>query len=481
MNSNHQVKNIAFASVASIVKTVCQFLQVAILVRFFLDPEQFGLLAIATFVIAFSDLFLDMGLSVYIMYKHNISREQFSSLYWFGVIISIILVLILIIISPLISSFYDKEELASIIPLLSANLLFWAIGRNYRTLLEKEFRFKILAIVDTIVALVIFTIAILLAWNDFGVWSVVIANVIGVFIQNIVYLVKGFRILPLCFNLKYFEVREFLSIGLYQFAAKLLDFFSSQSDILIVGKLLGLEVLGVYNIVRQIIYSLGGFLNNGFNAVMPPIFVKAHKDEVLLRESFFSYLGNIILINTICFVGLAFSSETALWVVYGSEFVIGGWLLTCLACMYAINTIGNPVSALIICKGRTDIAMYWTVYRLAISLVALFLGASYSIEGVALALFAVALFNIYPYYRFVYSKMQKSVGFNNYFIAIRPVVVSSILIVSVKYFLRLSGTIDEFLYITIFMVFLLIYLYFESRVFRDIVKRLMARCLVSNN
>lgn len=474
MSKTSQTKNIALASVASMIKTLCQFLQVALLVRFFLDSADFGLLAIATFIISFSDLFLDMGLTVFIMYKQKISVEQFSSLYWFNLLLSIVLVLLLTALSPFVSEFYKEEQLQALIPLLSFNLLFWAIGRNYRTLLEKDFQFKPLAVIDTFVALFIFCTALLLAWFNFGVWSVVIANVVGVLFQNMAYLYKGYPSMPLKMVIRVEDIKEFLAIGLYQFGAKLLDFFSAQSDVLIIGKLLGMEVLGMYNIIRQIVFSLGGFINNGFNAVMPPIFVKMQQAETDLRETFLKFMGMIILINTLFFGILAFSSETALWIVYGERYLESGFILTCLACMYSLNTIGNPVYALIVSKGRTDIAMYWTIYRLIVSIAAITLAAAFSIEAVAFALFGVALFNIYPYYRFVYRQLQEipSVA---YFRVIRPVILLSLVLVGGKYFIRFQGHPIDFIYIILFALLLLCYLWFDNKELKRILQDLFKK------
>ncbi|MEL6561612.1 MAG: oligosaccharide flippase family protein, partial [Bacteroidota bacterium] len=167
---NRAVSGIKWTSIEKIGKAIFQVLQVAILTRF-LEKEAFGLIAIAVVVINFTNIFVDMGMTSAILFKQDANQKEYSSIYWLNLIVSIGLCILLLILTPLISSFYNEPELKYIIPILSTNILLVALGRQHRTIMQKEFRFKPIAIVELAAYFLGLLVAILTAYEGFGVYS----------------------------------------------------------------------------------------------------------------------------------------------------------------------------------------------------------------------------------------------------------------------------------------------------------------------
>ena len=90
----------AWTTVSTVVRSVVSLLQVSILTRF-LDKADFGIVAIAVLFTGFTSLFLDLGISIGILHKQNISRKEYSSLFWLNIFTGILLTAILIFIAPL--------------------------------------------------------------------------------------------------------------------------------------------------------------------------------------------------------------------------------------------------------------------------------------------------------------------------------------------------------------------------------------------
>src|SRR5690606_5259702 len=130
---------------------VAALLKISILTRF-LDKSDFGLMALITFVMGFTDLFTDMGFTSAILHKQNITKKEYASLYWFNIVFSIFLYGMLFLISPYISDFYNEPILKMLIPLLGLNVVISAVGRIFKSMESKHLKFKEITIFEIIAA-----------------------------------------------------------------------------------------------------------------------------------------------------------------------------------------------------------------------------------------------------------------------------------------------------------------------------------------
>src|SRR5690606_38830746 len=164
------IKGIKWTTLSTIMLTLCALLKISILARL-LDKSDFGLMAIITFVMGFVDLFMDMGISIAILHKQKISKNEYSSLFWINFIFSIAVYLIILVITPFIADFYDEEILRKLIPLTGASIIIVAIGRQFKTILQKDLNFKRIAVIEIISAVISLVAAVVLAIKEFGILS----------------------------------------------------------------------------------------------------------------------------------------------------------------------------------------------------------------------------------------------------------------------------------------------------------------------
>lgn len=94
-------------------------------------------------------------------------------MFWLNIVMGIILFFLLLISTPFIAEYYKLSELKYILPLLSLNLLFLSTSRLQRTIQQKEFRFKFVALIDIFSSCLMLLSAMILAVMDFGIYSLV--------------------------------------------------------------------------------------------------------------------------------------------------------------------------------------------------------------------------------------------------------------------------------------------------------------------
>jgi O-antigen/teichoic acid export membrane protein len=381
---------VKWTTVDRVGKAVFQLLQVAILTRF-LPKEAFGLIAMALVVINFTNIFVDMGMTSAILFKQDANQKEYSSIYWLNVFVSALLFGLLLFVTPFIASFYEESELLYIIPILGANILLVALGRQHRTIMQKEFRFKPIAIVELTAYFLGLIVAVVLAYRGAGVYSLVYSTLTASTVSNLLFLGTNIRSNPISMHFKFQETVPFLRVGGYQTGSKILDFISQESDIFIVGKMLGAEILGVYSLSKQIVLKLFSLINPIIVNVLSPLLSSIQNEKERVKKTFLKIIQYLAYLTFPIYFIIMVSSEEILFFLYGSSYVEASLVLSFLAVYYCLISLSNPVGSLQIATGRTDIGFIWTILRVFVTPMFIFLGAIYNIEGVA---FSIALLGV---------------------------------------------------------------------------------------
>lgn len=390
------ISGIKWTTVEKVGKAIFQLIQVAILTRF-LPKEAFGLIAIGLVIIGFTNIFVDFGFTSAILYKQDATKKEYNSIYWLNIFTSVILYFIIIVLTPFITKFYQENQLAYIIPLLALNLLFNAIGRQHKTILQKEFRFKNIAITEIISYIIGMITAVVLAYLNYGVYSLVYSTLIASLVGNSLFLLINIRKNPILLHFKFTETITFLKVGGYQTGSRILDFLSKEADIIIIGRILGSEELGIYSLSKQIVIKVYSIINPIVVSVLSPLLSSIQNEKQRVKNAFLQVVKFLTYVNFPVYLMIMVGAFEIITILYGRQYSEGYLVLVFLSIYYCLNSISNPVSSLHISTGRTDVGFYWTILRVAIAPLFIFFGASsHGINGVAIALAILAFLLIIP-------------------------------------------------------------------------------------
>ena len=382
-------KGVIWTTTSTVIRSVVSLLQVAILTRF-LEKGDFGIVAIALLFLGFTQIFLDLGISAGIMHKQDTTPQQYSSLFWLNIIMGVLLTGVLCVCSPLVAQVYHEPSLTPIIILLSFTVFFSALGSQHRTVQQKKMRFKYISLVEIITSVLSLVIAVMLAFMDFGVYSLVYANLFHTASSGLLFLGIGlYHDRNISFHFKLFETYDYLKIGVFSIGTQVLDYFSRELDVIIISATLGKEATGLYSLCKKLVVAIYSAVNPILTKVITPIFAVIQKEKGRVRQLYYDIVESLTLINMPIYCLIALFSTGILKYLYGIQYTDGSLVLSFIALTYGMYTTGNPVSSLQIALGRTDSGFYWTIIRIIATSVAIFIGAQYSIEGIALSLFAL--------------------------------------------------------------------------------------------
>lgn len=470
-------KGVVWTTASTIVRSVVSLLQVAILTRF-LEKSDFGIVAIATLFLGFTQIFLDLGISAGIMHKQDTTPNQYSSLFWLNIIMGVLLTSVLCACSPLVAKAYNEPSLTMIICLLSSTVLFSALGSQHRTVQQKKMRFKYISLVEIITSILSLVLAITLAYLDYGVYSLVYANVFHAASAGIIFLVIGlYNDRNISFHFKLSETYDYLKIGGFSIGSQVLDYFSRELDILIISATLGKEVTGLYSLCKKLVLAIFGTINPILTKVITPIFAVIQKEKERVRQLYYDIVESLAIINMPIYCLIAIFATGILKYLYGDQYVDGALVLGFLSLTYGMNTIGNPVGSLQIAMGRTDTGFYWTICRIIATSIAVYIGAQYSIEAIAFSLLVLG-FVVNPVFWRITIKPLIGGGYGGYF-KISLFISIIVILFSLPIYYICNGMTNVFSCISVgigyfFLYTLIIYRFFPNvyvvKVFKERIK-----------
>ena len=150
-----------------------------------LTPEDYGCIGMLMIFITLANTFIDGGLGSALIQKKEPTEEDYSTIFYWNLIISIILYIFLYISASLIAQFYDLPLLSSILKIQGIVLIINSLSIIQFNRLKKQLKFKEIATINLISAVLSVGIAIILAYWGWGVWSLVVQQLFVSFFNTV--------------------------------------------------------------------------------------------------------------------------------------------------------------------------------------------------------------------------------------------------------------------------------------------------------
>ncbi len=432
MNSlkKQAINGVQWTTISAIAITLISIIKISILTRY-IGKADFGLFAIATFIINFTGLFIDLGISSAIIHKQNITKDEYSSLYWLNILFSIIIYLLILSITPFVSSFYKLKELTFLIPIVTSTLIISAIGRQSRVVLQKNLHFKKISIFDIVANTAGLIVSVYLAYLNYGVYALVYSAIVTAIVSSALYLFDGLNSNRISFRFKFNETKPFLKIGLYQTGGQIINFFNRDIDILIIGKLYSPEILGSYNLAKQLVFRPMQIINPVINSVTAPLLAKVQNEPNRLKSIYLKIVSLVSTANFSIYLLIALFAKLIVIILYGNQYVGITTLVQILSVYVFVRSLLNPVGSLLIATGKTKLDFNWNLLILFLVPLSVFLGTLISVNAVAISLSVLAVLLIVPSWYFLIRKLI-NINLIEYIFSTLPRYKQSLLILSKK-------------------------------------------------
>lgn len=274
-------KSILWSGIQQFVVFGIQFAVGIVLARL-LNPYDFGVIAMQGVFFAISNAFIDCGLEGALIQKKECTRADENSAFIFSASISVALYLLLFFGASVIEEFYHTPNLGKVLRVSALVLMINAVGIVPRSLLQRQLRFKELAMASTSISLFSGVIAMFMAYNGYAYWALVGQTLLAAALMNMAYYAYS-RWWP-SFQFSTESFRQLFSFGLPMMFTSLVHAVYNNLYSLVIGKRFNAWQLGLYNRAENYSGYVSYNLSDMSMRALYPILSRAQDDLARLKE-----------------------------------------------------------------------------------------------------------------------------------------------------------------------------------------------------
>jgi len=260
------------------------FIIVNIILARLLTPDDFGLVGMLAIFIALSQVLSNAGFNTALIQKLNVNEQDYSSVFFINLFISILLYCLLFLLSPLISKFYHQPILVPLTRVLSLVFVINSFSYVQTAKLQRNVRFKTLMYINIPSTIIGGIISVAMAFLGFGVWSLVAMQLITNFSYAVQIWIYSKWKPKFEFNLQ--SVRELFSFGSKIALSNIIHFTYMNIYPVILGRCFPLSTVGYYQTASKFTMTPGDTVMIALKNAVFPIFSTLQNDNNNLKKSF---------------------------------------------------------------------------------------------------------------------------------------------------------------------------------------------------
>ena len=324
----------------------------SILIARLLLPSDYGVVAMLGIFMAVSNCFIDSGFGTALIRKIDRTEVDFSTVFYFNIVVSCFFYGLLWIGAPYIASFYEIPLLIDVTRVQGLTLIIGALSGIQSAKLSIDIDFKSRAKISVVTTILTGAIGLWMAYRGYGVWALVAQMVLGSILRTIL-LWCVVRWMPLCvFSWKSFK--ELFSFGSKLLASGLLDTIYNNVYTIVIGKCFSANVLGVYSRADSLAQFPSSNITNVLQSVTFPVLSSIQNEEKRLADAYKRFLRISVFVIFPMMVGLAVVADPLIRIVLTDKWEECIYLLQiiCFSMMwYPVHAINLNILSV---KGRSD-------------------------------------------------------------------------------------------------------------------------------
>mgnify|MGYP000856601895 FL=1 len=260
---------------------IISFVSNIILARL-LMPDDFGTIGIMMVFVSFANIFVDGGFSMSLIQKKEANQNDFSSVFYLNLLMSVLLYILLFVSAPIIDSFFSGKAITSMLRVIGLILIFNAFSIIQISRLSISLKFREITVYNLIATSVGVIVAIVMALDNYGVWSLVYKTIItGLILSLILWIRSGWRPARQ-FSIK--SVKGLYRFGGFMFLSTFVEVLYAEIQPIIIGKFFSLGQLGYYTQARKIQEIPANGMVSVINTVAFPIYSKLQDQKEKLAQ-----------------------------------------------------------------------------------------------------------------------------------------------------------------------------------------------------
>ena len=376
------VSSLKWVAAAKFIGQICTWAITIFVIRL-LEPEDYGLLALAVAVMGLVTLVNEMGLGSVIVQKTNLARAIIEKILGLLIVVNLAFYIVIYFSAPYIAGFFAEPELTMVLQVVGIELLLGAFVVIPDSILTRDMKFQYIAVIGFIRAISASAATLVLALLDYGVWALVIGNIFGVIVQGIAlnFVVRQWY-MP-SFNFR--GIRKEIGFGGLVTTDRILWYLYSECDTFIIGKFLGKELLGIYTVARQLAALPSAKIAQVLSDIAFSAFARVQEDIDRVGRYFLKSARVMSFVSFPIFIGIASVAPEIVTVFLGEKWLLTIVPLQLLSAVLPLRMLQSIVPSALMGIGRPDINVKNQMIACVMMPIGILIGVNWGLLGVCLA------------------------------------------------------------------------------------------------
>lgn len=389
-----------------------------------LSPNEYGLIAIVMVFISIADIFITSGFGNSLIQKKNADTLDFSSVFYFSIILSLVLYLILYAIAPIISLYYEMPELTIVMRVLGLYIPIIGFNTVQQAFVSKHMMFKKFFVATLSGSILSGLIGIIFALLGGGVWALVVQRLSNAMINTIVL----WRIVRWRPRLEYSfqRMKGLISYGWKLLLSSLISNISENLTNLVIAKKFTTNDLAYYTQGSTYPRQIGLNINNTISKVLFPTLTQFQDNTLKIKMVMRRAIKVSTYIMTPMLIGLAVIAEPFVNVLLTDKWIGIVVYIQIFSIYYAFIPLHTINLQAIKAIGRSDLILKLEILKRLVGLTILFITIFFFNSPIIIALGMIiqsvtsGIVNAYPNKKLLnygYSEQIRDI-FPNIFVAV---------------------------------------------------------------
>lgn len=276
------LKGISWIGGIRVITRVVSIVRTAIIARI-LSPSQVGLFGIAALMLSLLEIFTETGINIFLIQQKNKTDSYINTAWVVSIARGIIIALVILFFAPLISAFFNASDSRALLMMIATvplvrGFINPSVAKFFKDLhFSKEFYYRTsIFFVESLITVVFVFVLNSPAGLVFGL-------IVGAVYEVILSFIIVTPIPRFIFNRE-----QFLTVihhGKWLTLAGVFNYLYHNGDNIVVGKLLGVTSLGLYDIAYRISTLPISEISDTIVKVTFPVYVKISEDKKRLRRA----------------------------------------------------------------------------------------------------------------------------------------------------------------------------------------------------
>ncbi len=346
----------------------------------------------------FGVVFIDLGVSIAIVQRQKVEARHLNTQFWLNLSMGGLLTLATVALAPAIALFYGEPRLLALTIAVAPAFLLSSLAATQTAILDRQMDFRTLSVIENIALVSADAVAIGMAFDGFGVWSLV----------GLALIQPGLRALLLWVSSSWrptggpdrLSFDELWSFGAGVTGYSILNYWARNADNLLIGRFIGPTPLAYYNRAYNLMLMPSEAVAGVTTRVMIPALSRLQDDHERVRRIYLNSVGLIAFVTFPLILGLLVVSRSFILAIYGVKWAPVVPVLQILCLVSLVQVICRTTGWIFTTQGRTDMLFHWGVFASVTAIISFFIGLPWGIRGVATAYLVWNIATFFPLFAY---------------------------------------------------------------------------------